>query len=229
MAALTGKAKNALTIALADPGSATEVIDNVSLTADVTAGTVTASKVLVAGADKNLDTLAIADGGLKLGSGAGTAVNATAAELNAHADASTRIVNVTASATALALTAALHANRIVLVPVITGAGLTITLPAATGTGDKYTILNNGVQTTSLTVTALAGDLFYGSAIGFSETVADSGDRFLANESSHIKYVFNITTTGGIGKDRMELIDIATDKWLVHVIFEGSGTLATGFA
>jgi hypothetical protein len=46
------------------------------------AGTVTASKALVVGANKNLDTLAIADGGLRLGSGAGTAVTSTAAELN---------------------------------------------------------------------------------------------------------------------------------------------------
>lgn len=50
--------------------------------ASVAAGTVTASKALVVGANKNLDTLAIADGGLKLGSGAGTAVTATATELN---------------------------------------------------------------------------------------------------------------------------------------------------
>lgn len=46
------------------------------------AGTAVASKTLALGADKNVDTLAIADGGLSLGSGAGTPVTATAAELN---------------------------------------------------------------------------------------------------------------------------------------------------
>jgi hypothetical protein len=46
------------------------------------AGTVEASKAIVAGADKNLDTLAIADSGLKLGAGAGTAVTMTAAQIN---------------------------------------------------------------------------------------------------------------------------------------------------
>lgn len=50
--------------------------------AGVVAGTVTASKAVVVGANKEIDTLAIADGGLKLGAGAGTAVTATAAELN---------------------------------------------------------------------------------------------------------------------------------------------------
>ena len=46
------------------------------------AGTAVASKALALGTDKNVDTLAIADSGLKLGAGAGTAVSATAAELN---------------------------------------------------------------------------------------------------------------------------------------------------
>ena len=45
-----------------------------------TPGTVEASKVVVAGTNKNVDVLAIAD--LKLGAGAGTSVTSTAAELN---------------------------------------------------------------------------------------------------------------------------------------------------
>jgi hypothetical protein len=48
----------------------------------VTAGTVTASKAVVVDADKHIDTIVIADGGLKLGATTGTAVTATAAELN---------------------------------------------------------------------------------------------------------------------------------------------------
>lgn len=48
----------------------------------VTAGTVAADKAVVATTNKHIDTIAISDGGLKLGSGAGTAVTATAAELN---------------------------------------------------------------------------------------------------------------------------------------------------
>jgi len=46
----------------------------------VTAGTALASKAVVLGANKNIDVLAVAD--LKLGSGAGTSVTSTAAELN---------------------------------------------------------------------------------------------------------------------------------------------------
>ena len=53
------------------------------------AGTAVASKALVLGSYKNVDTLVVADGGLKLGSSAGTAVTATAAEINAACDGST--------------------------------------------------------------------------------------------------------------------------------------------
>jgi hypothetical protein len=46
------------------------------------AGTAVASKALVLGANKNVDTLVVADSGLKLGSGAGTAITATAENIN---------------------------------------------------------------------------------------------------------------------------------------------------
>lgn len=48
----------------------------------VTAGTVTAGKAVVTTTNKHIDALVISDGGLALGAGAGTAVTATAAELN---------------------------------------------------------------------------------------------------------------------------------------------------
>jgi hypothetical protein len=109
----------------------------------------------LSGLTSSVDELNILDG-----------VTATAAELNAVADASGRIVNIAATETAVALTAAAHAERLVILPIITSAGLTITLPAATGTGNKYTVINNGVQTLSTTITALAGDLLYGIAKGY---------------------------------------------------------------
>lgn len=59
---------------------------------DAVAGTAVASKALALGANKNVDTLAIADGGLKLGAGAGTAVTATATELNKLAGAVDHVV-----------------------------------------------------------------------------------------------------------------------------------------
>jgi hypothetical protein len=53
-----------------------------NVNAGVVAGTSTASKTAVLGANKNLDVLALPVSGLKIGAGAGTAVTASAAELN---------------------------------------------------------------------------------------------------------------------------------------------------
>lgn len=154
---------------------------------------------------------------------AGSTLTVDGANLNP----SDRVVSVPAASTALALTATEHAERLVVLPVITGAGLTITLPAATGTGNKYTIVNNGVQTVSVTVTALAGDIMTGLARGWHLT-AGANDAF-APTAADIKYTFNCTTTGGDGGDIMELWDVATDNWFTKVDFFGSATLATGYA
>jgi len=48
----------------------------------ITPGTVAADKAIVPTTDKHIDALVISDGGLALGAGAGTAISATAAELN---------------------------------------------------------------------------------------------------------------------------------------------------
>ncbi len=61
----------------------------VNLLDNTVAGTAVASRALALGADKNVDTLVIADNGLMLGAGAGTAVTATAAEINTACDGST--------------------------------------------------------------------------------------------------------------------------------------------
>jgi len=90
-AVVVGASKNIDTLSIADSGlklgsgagtAVTATAAELNLLDTATAGTAVASKALVLGSDKNIDTLAIADSGLKLGSGAGTAVTATAAELN---------------------------------------------------------------------------------------------------------------------------------------------------
>jgi hypothetical protein len=62
--------------------SMTSTAAELNLLDTAVAGTSVASKALIVGADKEVDTLVIADGGLFLGAGAGTSVSSTAAELN---------------------------------------------------------------------------------------------------------------------------------------------------
>ena len=90
-AAVLGTNKNLDTLVVADGGlklgaaagtAITATAAEINLIDGSVAGTAVASKALSLGADKNVDTLAIADSGLKLGAGAGTAVTKTAAQLN---------------------------------------------------------------------------------------------------------------------------------------------------
>src|ERR1051325_1466019 len=60
----------------------TSSADELNLLDGSVAGTAVASKAAVLGTNKNLDTLVLPVSGLKIGSGAGTAVTPTAAELN---------------------------------------------------------------------------------------------------------------------------------------------------
>ena len=108
--------------------------------AGVSGGTTTASKALVVGSNKNLDTLVIADSGLKLGSGAGTAVTATAAEINARCAAASRIVSVT-DATPYTVLAA-NSGKMHILPNFT-ADTTVNLPAVAA-GLEYRFIGKAV-------------------------------------------------------------------------------------
>lgn len=128
------------------------------------------------------------------------------------------------------ITAALHAGRTMLLTG-TGAALTQTLPAATGTGNRYLFVVAAVNTSNHIVTALAGDKLYGNII--TNSTGDSPDLaqpWPADQSDDIIITLNGTTTGGqaIG-DWVEVIDIATDKWLVRGVTTTSGTEATPFS
>jgi hypothetical protein len=72
-------------------GSADIVESELEMLDGVTPGTVAASKVVVPDSNKRVDTLVI--GTLKLGAGAGTAVTATAAEINKLASAGATVAS----------------------------------------------------------------------------------------------------------------------------------------
>lgn len=137
------------------------------------------------------------------------------------------IVNLSASTN---LDAQTHANR-TLVLTGTGAARTQTLPAATGTGDRYFFIVGAVNTSNHVITALSGDLLCGNIITNSTgDTPDLAQPWPADQSNDIIITLNGTTTGGqaIG-DWVELIDIATDKWFVRGVTTSSGMEATPFS
>lgn len=156
---------------------------------------------------------------LEGGSAPSATLAATAAELNAVADVSTRVV---AAGSTLAVTAALHAEKVVALDTLTGS--VCTLPIATGTGNRYIFITKVIATSNSHIVKVgdatdnmggvlvAGDNADGTATAFG-TQADSDTITL-----------NRTTTGSakIG-DWIECIDIATNQWAVrgHVLATGS--------
>lgn len=126
---------------------------------------------------------------------------------------------VSATDATLALTQALHAGRIVTAD--RAAGVAFTLPEATGTGDKYTIvLGTAMTSGSLTVTTadttnadyvgsvLMVDLDAATTAYIAQTIQATGDDI---------FTMNRTTTGGVnvGLDWVTFTDIKADVWLVE--------------
>lgn len=115
------------------------------------------------------------------------------------------------------------------------AGCAITLPAATGTGDKYrvvvgTTLSSGSLSAAV---ASSSDYMRGFALlandtdGSASNFETANTGTLATESDTI--TLNRTTTGiGTIGDQLEFEDIATGVWVVQVCAQANGTEATPF-
>lgn len=152
---------------------------------------------------------------------------ATAAEITRACDISARVV--TTTATALSLTVTQHAERVVLVNTNSTVANTFTLPVATGSGAKFTIVNNIAQTQGTVVVAASGtlDVFKGVAI-IGDTTAETAGAFVTSATSD-KITLNATTQGGLGGDQIELLDGAANAWTIRATLTGSGSLQTPFS
>lgn len=156
----------------------------------------------------------------------GLGTGATEAELTRVADASARIVAL--DATSLSVTAASHGERIVRMD-HTAAASTATLPAASGTGNIYTFIVGAVNTNNHIIkVANASDTFEG--IAFMANDTDNSVSGFETGATDDTITLNGTTTGGaaIG-DRVELIDMDTNKWHILAHITGTGTEATPFS
>lgn len=174
----------------------------------------------------NTPTFDLAQSSLKI---AGTAVTATAAEINAAADRSTKVVTIANATNTLSLTAALHAGRIAYV---LDATLAITLPEATGTGDVYTVVQGIAATSSTIVTADTSNAGFRGMLqaldADNEATLTSWPAAVAGTDDTL--TFNGTSTGGRIGDHFTFTDVATDKWLVAgQITESGGSEVTPFS
>lgn len=193
--------------------------------ADVVAGTASASKALVLGTNKNVDVLAVADGGLKLGSGAGTAIDATAAEINRNCDTSARLI---AAGSALTVTQALHDGKTIKLD--TAAGSTCTLPAATGTGAMYRFVVSVLATSNSHIVKVANGTDIMQGIILSRADDADATRAWGTGATDDTITLNRTTTGSVLRGEwIEVLDVASGLFLVRGVTASSGTEATPFS
>ena len=159
-------------------------------TGGITPGTARANKTLVLGATKNIDTIDVAASGFKIG---GTAVTATAAELNQVAGG-----NVTMTRAALAATgadaggAAVIATQVVAVTASDGTK-GVALPAAATTAGPILVVNTVIDAT-LAVYPVSGgnDNINGGAEDAAFTLGPGQSAWFVPTSATQWYVAQVT-------------------------------------
>ena len=109
------------------------------------------------------------------------------------------------------------------------AGITATLPFATGSGNRYDFYVQTAVTSNahLIRVGRGADTMVGNAVLF----ADGGDTvvgFAAVAGTSDTVDMNGSARGGLAGARVTVIDIAPNLWTVEVISDASGTEATPF-
>jgi len=131
------------------------------------------------------------------------------------------------SGTSLALTQALHANRVVYVTDVAAA---YTLPAATGTGDLYTIVLGATQTAASTIkVASSADTMIGNATLYQDGGASvNGFSAVAGDDT-VDLLGTSNSTGGMLGALYQFRDVAATLWHVNIVSDAGGTEATPFS
>lgn len=137
---------------------------------------------------------------------------------------------VTVTAATLTVTRSQHASRTVILS--RSGGIGVTLPAATGTGDKYRFVIGTVSTTGYVFSSVVGtDLMEGVIFGASTTdsATDAARTWLSGATDDT-VTLNGTTTGGVAiGDWVEFEDISATGWSVRGMVTQSGSEATPFS
>lgn len=204
-------------------GGVTATAAELNRNAGVTPGTSLASKTAVLGTNKNLDVLALPVSGLKIGAGAGTAVSASAAELNLLTGASlttAQLNQIMAAFGAVTFDRAAKWAKVALAALDTGGGVLawqnpeavsilvhrVILDVTTKSSAACTL---DVGTTATNATTLSDNLIDGLDVGTSAGLYDYLDQAGAN-----------------GKPRQKL---AAGKWVTGSMASGAAAGLVGSA
>ena len=120
-----------------------------------------------------------------------------------------------------------HAGAIIVLNA--AAGLTVTLPAAVGSGRIYEMIVGTTVTSNdiIVQVANATDVMAGTATN----AQDGGNTAVMFETAAASDTITMdgSTTGGIKGDRITLQDVSSGLWAVKVLGAATGTEATPFS
>lgn len=171
--------------------------------------------------ETDISTVAAADVFVVYDASASAVKKCTATELRTYMTTANTPVNLTAST--LSVTAAAHNN--VVVTINRAAGTTITMPAASGTGNHYRFFVGTTLTGNGIIAALTTDIIQG-VLGVATDAA--GVNILSTATSD-KITMNGSTTGGLKGSYVELIDVASGVWSCQGGLISTGAEATPFS
>lgn len=142
------------------------------------------------------------------------------------ADLDSKPVVVTSST--VTLSPQTHAGRLVILN--RAAGIAVTLPAASGTGDVYRMHVLASFTGASTIkVASASDEMQGNAVLFADGGATVVGFSAADNDDTIDMFGTANSTGGLLGAFYELQDIASGYWRVSIVSDAGGTEATPFS
>ena len=136
-------------------------------------------------------------------------------------------VQVTAGATALVCTRALHGNRVVALA--NTAPIAVTLPQATGSGATYRfqLQTAATGTTSAIKVANGTDVMQG--VSWVLTTSSANVIGYATSATSDTIAFDGTTLGGVAGTIVELQDVKTGFFSVKIFGPATGSTATPFS
>lgn len=135
-----------------------------------------------------------------------------------------RVRPLVVSSATLTLDPRVHAGRTINLSI--AATQTITLPAATGSGDVYNIVCTITATGDKIINAAGSDVMGGTAI---VTTDISGVVVPTVASTTVTITLNGSTTGGIIGSQVVLTDAASGLWTVNCMLPSTGVEATPFS
>jgi hypothetical protein len=113
------------------------------------------------------------------------------------------------------------------------AGVVFTLPtideaADIGMNFEFLVTTSVTSNAHKVITGAATEFLVGGIIMGDVTVAQSGDYFEANGTSHVEISGEGSTTGGLLGERYEVTAVSLTQWAINGVCHGAGTLADPF-